>query len=320
MRIPSILRPAALVSIVGLASIAQAQALEKVTVSASHVGLWDTSQPSFCEERGEFEKAGLDVEISSTRGGSETVQAVVAGGNDIGYSPGMSSVLAAYVQGAPIKIVSSEFVGQNDSFFYVKADSPIMSIDDLAGKTVAFPRPGGDTESVLLALKAERNIDFTPVATGGLDATRTMVMTGQVDVGYSFPPYQLAAVKAGETRIIFSGEVVESTRDVTGRVNIASTNFVENRREVAETFFKVLKSCIDWAYANPEESAKMYADINKISLEEAKLGMQFYKKEQLELAPIKGIEFAMDRAVEAGFIEKPLTNEQLDDLIDLLAE
>jgi ABC-type nitrate/sulfonate/bicarbonate transport system substrate-binding protein len=83
-------------------------------------------------------------------------------------------------------------------------------------------------------------------------------------------------------------------------VNIASSDFVENRREVAETFFKVLKDCIDWAYEHPEESAQMYADINKISLEEAKLGMEFYPREQLSLAPIKGLDFAMERAVNAG--------------------
>lgn len=297
-----------------------AQALDKVTVSASFVGLWDTSQPSFCAQRGEFEKAGLDVEVTSSKGGSETVQAVVAGGMDIGYSPGISAVLAAYSQGAKIKIVSSEFIGQNDSFFYVKSDSPIMSVDDLAGKTVAFPRPGGDTESVLLGLKSESNIDFEAVATGGLDATRTMVMTDQVDVGYSFPPYQLAAVESGETRVVFSGNVVESTQDVTGRVNIASADFVTNRRDVAEKFFEVLKECIDWTYEHPEESAQMYADINKISLEEAKLGMQFYSREQLALTPIKGLDFAMKRAVEADFIKAPLTQEQQDDLIDVLAK
>jgi NitT/TauT family transport system substrate-binding protein len=307
-------------SVAAATSIAQAQTMEKVKVSASFVGLWDTSQPTFCEDRGEFEKAGLDVEITSSRGGSETVQAVVAGGNDIGYSPGISAVLAAYLQGAEIKVVSSEFVGQNDSFFYVKADSPIKTVDDLAGKTVAFPRPGGDTDSVLAGLKAERNIDFTAVATGGLDATRTMTMTGQVDVGYSFPPYQLDAVNKGETRILFSGEIVESTKNVTGRVNIASKDFVEKRGDVAKKFFSVLKDCIAWTYDNLEESAKMYADLNKISIEEAKLGMQFYNEEQLALAPVKGLEFAMKRAVDAGFIKEPLTKEQQDDLFHILAE
>lgn len=320
MDIRSSLKLAALVAVAGTATFTQAQAMEKVKVAASFVGLWDTSQPTFCKDRGEFEKAGLDVEITSSRGGSETVQAVVAGGYDIGYSPGISSVFAAFVQGAPIRIVSSEFVGQNDSFFYVKKDSPIQSVDDLNGKTVAFPRPGGDTESVLAGLKAERKLDFTAVATGGLDATRTMTMTGQVDVGYSFPPYQLDAVEKGETRILFSGEIVESTKDVTGRVNIASADFAEKRTETAKKFFAVLEDCIAWTYAHPEESAKMYADLNKISIEEAKLGMSFYKEDQLALAPIKGLDAAMARSVEAGFIEKPLTKEQLDELIDMLVQ
>ena len=107
---------------------------------------------------------------------------------------------------------------------------------------------------------------------------------------------------------------------MTGRVNIASTDFVQKRHDVAVKFFEVLKNCIDWSYAHPEQSAKLYADINKISLDEANLGMQFYKKEQLQLTTIKGLDFAMDRAVKGGFIKAPLTKEQQDDLIDILVK
>src|SRR5688572_9996522 len=108
---------------------AAAQTMEKVKVATSFLGLWDTSQPSFCKERGEFAKAGLDVEVSNTRGGSENVQAVIAGGNDIGYSPGVNAALAAFVQGSKIKVVTSEFKGQNDTFFYVPVDSPIKTLN-----------------------------------------------------------------------------------------------------------------------------------------------------------------------------------------------
>lgn len=168
-----------------------AQAMEKVKVATTFLGLWDTSQPTFCKDRGEFSKAGLDVDVISTRGGSENVQAVTAGGMDIGYSPGTNSVLAAYMQGAKIKIISTEFIGQNDTYFYVRADSPLKTIDDIKGKSVAYPRPGGASEGVLLGLKAERHIDFNAVATGAMDATFTMVMTKQIDVGYSILPNQL---------------------------------------------------------------------------------------------------------------------------------
>lgn len=306
---------------VALAAVAQpaaAQSLEKVKVATTFLGLWDTSQPSLCAERGEFAKAGLDVEVTSTRGGSENVQAVVAGGMDIGYSPGINSVLAAATQGAPIKIISSEFRGQNDSFFYVPADSPIQSIDDLGGKTVAYSRPGGASEAILLALKAERNIDLEPVAGGGMDATYTMAMTGQIDVGYAVPPTMLKEAEEGKIRVIFSGDDVESQRGMTQRLIIGSSDFVNNRREVATKFLEVLDKCIDWAYANIDESKEYYANLNKVDPSIAEKGLDFYKRETLAFGPILELEKGVEQAVAGGFLKVKPTQEQLDDIIQIL--
>lgn len=297
---------------------ASAQPLQKVKVATTFLGLWDTSQPTFCKDRGEFAKAGLDVEVTSTRGGSENVQAVIAGGMDIGYSPGTNAVLSAYIQGSKIKIISAEFMGQNDTFFYVPADSPIKTIDDIKGKTVAFPRPGGAGEAILLALKAERNIDFRATATGGMDATFTMTMTKQIDVGYSVPPSVLDAVQKGTVRVIFAGDDVETLKPLTGRVIIASADFLRNRRPTATKFMEVLDRCIDWAYANPDESRKMYATLNKIEPQVAQKGLDFYKRETLAFGPISKFDDVMKQAVAGKFIEKQLTQDQVKDLIDIV--
>lgn len=305
-------------SAAAFAQTADAQPMEKVKVATTFLGLWDTSQPSFCKERGEFAKAGLDVEVTSTRGGSENVQAVTAGGMDIGFSPGTNAVLAAYGQGAKIKIISAEFMGQNDTFFYVPADSPIKTIDDIKGKSVAFPRPGGAGEAILLALKDERKIDFKPVATGGMDATFTMTMTKQVDVGYSVPPSVLGAVEKGEVRVVFAGDDVKALKSLTGRVIIANADFVKNKRAVATKFLEVLDKCIDWAYANRAESSKYYASLNKIDANIAEKGLAFYKRETLAFGPIKGLNDVMKQAVDGKFIEKPLSADQQKDLIDIL--
>ncbi|MGE3148414.1 MAG: ABC transporter substrate-binding protein [Pseudorhodoplanes sp.] len=305
--------------LVATAVPATAQSLEKVKVAASWVGLWDTSQPTFCKERGAFQKAGLDVDIISVRGGSETVQAVTSGSADIAYSPGVNAVLAAYMQGAKIKIISSEFIGGGDSFWYVRADSPIKTIADFAGKTIGFPRPGGASEAVLLALKRDRKMDFKMVATGGFDATYTMIMTKQVDSGYSGPPSGLEQEKKGEIRIIFSGDDVPSVKDIIGRVNIASTDFLTKRRPVAVKFMQVLNECVNWAYANPDESLKMFAALNKVTDPDiAKRSLQFYKREALAFSPLKGFDEAVRQAVEGKFIDKAPTEAQLKDLIDLL--
>ncbi len=295
-----------------------AQALEKVRVATTFIGLWDTTQPTFCKERGEFEKAGLDVEVVSTRGGSENVQAVVAGGMDIGYSPGTNSVFAAYRQGAKIKVISSEFLGQNDSFFYVPADSPIKSIDDIKGKTVAYSRPGGASEAILLALKAERNMDFKAISTGAMDATFTMTMTRQIDVGFSVPPSGLDAVESGQIRVLFSGDDVKSQAKLTGRLIVAGAEFVKNRREVARKFLEVLDRCIDWSYANIDKSAPPYAAMNKVDAKIAAKALAFYKRETLAFGPVAGIAELNQQAAAGKFIEKPLTADEIADLMDIV--
>ena len=305
-------------AIVIISLSAKAHALDKVKVATTFLGLWDTSQPTFCKERGAFEKAGLDVEITSTRGGAESVQAVLAGGLDIAFSPGTNAVLSAYVRGSKIKIVGAQFTGQAGAFFYVPADSPIKTINDLNGKTVAFSRPGGAMESLLLAMKNDHRLDLKPVATGAMDATYTMVMTRQVDVGYSVVPGLLEAVENNKIRVLFTSDDIESQRHLTGRVNIANADFLKYRRAVAVKFFEVLDQCIDWAYANLPDVSKMYATLNKIDARIAERGISFYKREQLAFGPLQGLDTMIEQAVRDKFIEKPLTPQQLDDLIDIV--
>lgn len=308
----------ALVVATAWGSQVHAQAMETVKVATTFLGLWDTSQPTFCKDRGEFSKAGLDVDIVSTRGGSENVQAVTAGGMDIGYSPGTNAVLAAYMQGAKIKIISTEFIGQNDTYFYVRADSPLKTIDDLKGKSVAYPRPGGASEGVLLGLKTERHIDFKAVATGAMDATFTMVMTKQIDVGYSILPNQLDSVAKGDIRVLFSGDDVKSQRDISGRAIIASADFVKNRRATLEKFMRVLDGCIDWAYAHQGESSKMYAALNKVDAQTAAKALVFYKRSTLAFGPMTGWDDVVKQSLDAKFIRTPPTPDQVKDLVDIV--
>jgi NitT/TauT family transport system substrate-binding protein len=296
-----------------------AQAAEKVKVATTFLGLWDTSQPSFCKDRGEFEKAGLDVEVTSTRGGSENVQAVVAGGMDIGFSPGTNAVLAAHQQGAKIKIISSEFTGQGDTFFYVPSDSPLKSVDDVKGKSVAYPRPGGAGEAILLALNTEKKLDIKTVATGAMDATFTMTMTKQVDVGYSVPPSGLDAVDKGQIRIIFTGNAAESLRNQTGRVIIANSDFLEKRRAVATKFLEVLDQCIDWSYTHQDEAGKQLIALNSsLTPAVAAKTIGLYDRKTLSFGPILGLNDIVQQAVTAKFLEKPLSADDLKKLVDVI--
>jgi NitT/TauT family transport system substrate-binding protein len=209
-------------------------------------------------------------------------------------------------------------VGQNDTYFYVRADSPLKSIDDVKGKSVAFPRPGGASEGILIGLKSERKIDFNAVATGAMDATFTMTMTKQIDVGYSIVPNQLDAVAKGDIRVLFSGDDVQNQKNIAGRGIIASSDFVQKKRDTLVKFMKALDGCIDWAYANTAESSKAYATLNKVDADTAAKGIAFYKRAALAFGPMVGWDDVVKQAVEAKFIPAPLTADQQKELVDIV--
>jgi NitT/TauT family transport system substrate-binding protein len=295
-----------------------AAATEKLKVAAAFGTIWTSAQPTFCKSRGEFTKADLDVDVLTTRGGSETVQAVITGGADIGYGPGANAVIAASLQGAKIRIVSGYFNGQSDSFFYIPVDSPIKGIADLQGKTVAFSRPGSVSEQILLMLKKERNLDFKMVSGGALDAIFTMTMTRQIDVGYSIPPSVLDVVEKGQARVLFSGDVIPSLRNMTSRVTIARNDFIQTRRPVATKFLQVLKHCIDWMYANLPEAAKMYAALNKVSDTVAIHAIEFYPREAMSFSPILGFRESLQDALDTKFIDRMPTEDQIKNMLDII--
>ena len=125
-----------LAGIAGAVLSVSAMAAEKINVAIGQKGLWDTMITVHGVEQ------GLEVEITWTKGGSETLQAVITGSAQYALANGTLGVLGAFAKGAPLRIVSAQMTGAPDLFWYVKKDSPIQSMKDTGGKTFGFCRPG----------------------------------------------------------------------------------------------------------------------------------------------------------------------------------
>lgn len=63
-----------------------AVAADKVRVAIGQKGLWDTMVTIHGIEEGFFAKEGLDVKVTWTRGGAETLQAVITGSVDFAFA------------------------------------------------------------------------------------------------------------------------------------------------------------------------------------------------------------------------------------------
>lgn len=165
-----------------------AQAQEQLKLAVGQRGNWDTSVSEIGSRLGIFKKHNLELQLLYTQGGGETQQAVLSNSVDIGIAGGIMGALSAFSKGAPVRIIGAETTGGQDLYWYVKADSPIKTLKDFDGKTVAYSTNGSSTHGVVNAFVQENGLKPRLTATGGPAPTLTQVMSGQIDVGWSAPP------------------------------------------------------------------------------------------------------------------------------------
>ena len=293
---------------------AVAQDLKTVSVAIGQGGKWDAYLPQMGMEKGIFEKNGLDLDIIYTQGGGETQQIVISGSADIGIAVGTQGAFGAFAKGAPIRIIGSAANG-DDAYYFVKADSPIQSMQDLKGNTLAYSRNGSSTHSFALGFVNLLGIDAEPVATGGPPSTLTAVMSGQVDVGWAPPPFGLEQLAKGEIRKIGSSLDLPSVRDHTVRLIITNTQTLEQRPEVVEAFMKGYRETIEWAYNN-DEALEAYAKLADVSVDVARtVRDEFDTLDYINPDVMLGVDDLMKEAVEFKYLDEPLTDDQLDELI-----
>ena len=183
-----------------------AHAQDTLKVAAGQRGNWDTSISEVGQRAGIFKKHGLVLEILWTQGGGETQQAVISGSVDIGVAGGHHG-RAVRVSRRARRCASSapRRPAPSDLFWYVPANSPIKSLKDTDGKTIAYSTNGSSTHGIVTAFMKQYDLKAKPTATGGPAPTLTQVMSGQIDVGWSAPPFGLQQLDEGKIRIIASG-------------------------------------------------------------------------------------------------------------------
>src|SRR5258708_25974927 len=179
-----------------------ARADDTLELAVGQRGLWDTSISDVGQRAGIFKKHGLTLEILYTQGAGETQQAVISGSVEIGVGVGVMGVLSAYSKGAPVRIIGAEITGAGDLYWYVKADSPIKTLNDTNGKSIAYSTNRSSTHGVVTAFIKHYRVSANATATGGPPATLTAVMSGQVDVAWAAPPFGLDLLHRNHIRKI----------------------------------------------------------------------------------------------------------------------
>ncbi len=305
-----------LATCVGVLASVPALAQESLKIAVPQRGAWDTAVPELGQRGGMFKKHGLSLEILYTQGGPESIQAVVSGSMDIGTGAGVSAALGAFAKGAPIRLIGSEMIGSPDLYWYVRADSPIRKIEDLAGKTIGYSQAGSSSNAAVLELLKQYKLDAKPVALGGMQATFTQTMTGQVDVGWAAAPFGLDALDEGKIRIIARGTDVAALQSRTVRVNLTSLSVLEQRRAALKRFMAAYLETVDWMYSDAA-ALKYYADYSGLPANIVQRVREFIPKATMVTERIVGMDEIMADAVRTKFISEPLSPVQIKDFVQI---
>jgi NitT/TauT family transport system substrate-binding protein len=297
-------------------AVRTASAEDTLKIAEPQKGAWDAGVAEIGQRGGIFKKHGLNLDILYTAAGPESIQAMIAGSIDISVASGISAAVGTFAKGAPIRIISSEMTGAPDLYWFVPADSPIHTIEDMNGKTVAFSAIGSSSHGSLLALIAQYHLTAKPTPTGNIASTITQTMTKQVDVGFGAAPFGLDLVESGKARIVATGNDVDALKTRAVRVNLTGPSTLQNRRDALVRFMQGYKETVDWMYSSPE-ALKVYGEYSGLPDNIVQHVLKLIPKEALQTDEIKGIDSVMADAVSQKFLSAPLTPDQLKELIQI---
>jgi ABC-type nitrate/sulfonate/bicarbonate transport system substrate-binding protein len=296
----------AFAAVVATAFIGAVQAQDTLKIAAGQRGNWDTSISEVGQRAGIFKKHGLVLEILWTQGSGETQQAVLSGSVDIGIAVGIMGALSSFSKGA------------SDLFWYVPSNSPIKSLKDTEGKTIAFSTKGSSTDGIVTAFMKQYDLKAKPTATGGPAPTLTQVMSNQIDVGWSAPPFGLQQLDEGKIRIIAIGNDAAVFKGQTVRTVITTQPVIQSKKATLERYMKAYRETVDWMYSDDPAALKTYADFVGIPLAMAKRTRdEFFPKAAVDPDTIVGLDLVVPDAVTLKFTATQLTKDQLAELIQV---
>jgi NitT/TauT family transport system substrate-binding protein len=256
----------ALLALVATSGLAAAQS--KITIALGGGACLCYLPTVLAKQLGEFDKAGLAVELVDLKGGSDALKAVLGGSADVvsGYFDHCVN-LAAKKQELVAFVVYDRYPG------LVLVVSPshtgeIKSIKDLAGKKVGVSAPGSSTDFFLKYLMKKNGLDPTSAAVigVGLGATAVAAMEqGQIDAAVMLDP-SVTVLQGGhpDLRILSDTRTQKDTVETfggeyPGGALYATAAWVAAHEKEVQGLTNAILNTLAWIHAHsPEEiMAKM---------------------------------------------------------------
>ena len=224
------------------------------TVRIGHLPSDHDSALFVAQAQDQFEKNGINVEVTQFNNGGDLMTAIAAGDIDVGYvgiTPAMSSIST----GVPVKVVSG--AQTEGSGLVVDKDSNINSIADLKGKTVATPGAATIQQMLLTDALKENGLSIDDVKVTNLKAAQMVdaIKSNQIDAFIVWEPYSTIAVQSNEGKLLMNSSEIEPGHPCC--CIVATDDFIANHPDELDTILDIHENATKYINENPQEAAKL---------------------------------------------------------------
>lgn len=259
---PKFIRPfaiafAALLSTACLPAQAQTKLIMQAATSAPGIG---TTDLYVAEKAGFLKEEGLQIEVRYATNASQAAQIVASGGADFGRFA-FDPVLQGYDKGLRLR---SFYQYYRALIYYlaVPPESPIKSIEDTKGKTIAVVNMGSAAVGVFRSMlrQAKMPIDSATLApVGKADAGIAALRANRVD-GFMFwnEVYSQILSNGVDLRFIKHPKLA----NVGSNGYFASDATLKNKTAAMTGFARAIAKASVFIRANNEAAAKIYLGVN----------------------------------------------------------
>ncbi|HZC58062.1 MAG TPA: ABC transporter substrate-binding protein [Xanthobacteraceae bacterium] len=263
---------------------------------------------------------GKDYVIDGTRfsGSDKRAQAFEAGAIDIASSSANGVIFAAAqgVSGKIIASISRESQRGYSTSFYALASSPIKTVADLKGKTIAV---NGFETSGHLWLKtelakagiAESDVTIVPIP---FPAMAESLRSGKIDLGEFPQPFDaLLHNEMQVTKIFTAKDAIPTDEELI--VLVAKDDFLKTNTAAIKAFLDDLHAATKFYLDHPQEARQTLIDTKMVRVPaDVFLGMSDYYRDPAMRAEVKILEAMQESQFNAGFQSKKADIDQLVDL------
>ncbi|MEM9158717.1 MAG: ABC transporter substrate-binding protein [Verrucomicrobiota bacterium] len=209
------------------------------------------------QARGDYEKAGLEIELRSPSSTSDTIRLLAAGQADVGLAP-LLDYFYLRVEERPVKLLFA-LVQTPLSAVIASPESGITQPLDLEGKTVATTGLIGD-EIIVKAMLNHAGGDSSKMETLNMGFNVIQALSaGQVDAALGFWSSDALQYAQRKTPVVLKS-FEHGVPAYPELVAFSNRSTLESRQEAIASFIEITKASYQQLMANPEEALSLFAE------------------------------------------------------------